>query len=61
MLCFDDMRFINHCSSEPNIIATTRHDVAARDIKEGEELLCDYNCFDDEYFARLGIRETELL
>jgi SET domain-containing protein len=61
VLCFDDMRFINHSADAPNISATLRRDVAARDIQEGEELLCDYNCFDDEYFARLGIHKSELL
>lgn len=61
VLCFDDQRFINHCLHAPNIISTLRRDVAARDIHEGEELLCDYTCFDDTYFARLGIRESELV
>lgn len=47
VLCFDDMRFINHCADSPNICATASRDVATRDICEGEELLCDYNCFDE--------------
>ncbi len=60
VLCFDDQRFINHCSDDPNISSTPRRDVAARDIHEGEELLCDYNCYDDTYFTRLSICESEL-
>ena len=41
VLCFDSQRFINHSSDAPNIISTPRRDVGARDIQEGEELLCD--------------------
>lgn len=59
VLCFDDMRFINHSSHNPNIASTPRHDVAARDIHEGEELFCDYRCFEDGYFIRLGINQSE--
>lgn len=55
VLCFDDWRFINHCSQSPNILSTLRRDVAARDIYEGEELVCDYKCiYDDTYFRRRG-------
>lgn len=61
VLCFDDMRFINHCSHLPNITSTPRRDVAARDIQEGEELLCDYSCIDEYLFSRLNIRESELV
>jgi SET domain-containing protein len=56
VLCFDDQRFINHCSDSPNILSTLRRDVAARDIYEGEELVCNYNCYDDTHFIRLGIQ-----
>ena len=41
ILCSDDQRFINH-SNNPNILSTPDEDVAARDIKAGEEMLCDY-------------------
>ena len=51
VLCFDDLRFINHSADAPNISATLRRDVAARDIHEGEELLCDYRCFDNTHFS----------
>jgi uncharacterized protein len=61
VLCFDDQRFINHCSVSPNIISAPRRDIAARDIHEGEELLCNYNGFDDTYFTRLGIEEASLV
>lgn len=55
ILCSDDQRFINHESNHPNIISTPRQDIAARDILPGEELLCDYNCYDDTYFVRVGM------
>lgn len=55
ILCSDDQRFINHEPDFPNIISTPRQDVTARDIMLGEELLCDYNCYDDTYFARVGL------
>jgi len=52
ILCADDTRFFNH-SSEPNVINTAKAgeqegiDVAARNIKKGEELLYDYCVFAD--------------
>jgi uncharacterized protein len=55
ILCSDDQRFINHNSEYPNIISTPRRDVAAHDILCGEELLCNYNCYDDTYFIRVGM------
>lgn len=61
ILCFDDQRYINHCSISPNILSTPRRDIAGRDIREGEELLCDYNCYDDTYFTRLGMDEASLV
>ncbi len=63
VLCFDDQRFINHSRNlkKINIRTTPDMDVAARDIDLGEELLCDYNKFDDTYFKRLNIKENELV
>jgi uncharacterized protein len=55
ILCSDDQRFINHSSESPNILSTPQQDVTARDILPGEELLCDYNCYDDTYFIRVGM------
>lgn len=55
ILCSDDQRFINHEADSPNIISTPRQDVAGRDIMPGEELLCNYNCYDDTYFIRVGM------
>ncbi|MCR4334781.1 MAG: SET domain-containing protein [Patescibacteria group bacterium] len=55
VLCFDDQRFINH-SSKPNILSTQKKDVASRDIKKGEELLCDYTKFDENYFDNIGFK-----
>jgi SET domain-containing protein len=52
ILCSDDTRFFNH-SDEPNVISTSKEgeqeglDVAAHDIKKGEELLYDYRVFAD--------------
>lgn len=53
ILCSDDDKYINH-SDTPNVldIFDERNfsvSVAARDIKAGEELLCDYSTFDDNY------------
>ncbi len=62
VLCSDDQRFINH-SKNPNKInikSTPDKDIAIRDIKKGEELLCDYNKFDDTYFKRMHIRPKDL-
>lgn len=55
VLCFDDQRFINHSVKNANIISTPDQDIALRDIQPGEEILCDYNGFDDTHFTRLGI------
>lgn len=57
ILCFDDLRFINHTEEYPNIISATNYDIAARDIMEGEELLCNYNKFEDGYFERRGLSD----
>jgi SET domain-containing protein len=50
VLCGDDARFFNH-SAEPNCLDVFRGEgedltLAARDIEHGEELTCDYACFD---------------
>ena len=44
----DDARYMNH-SREPNVKTGPGRDsmYAVRDIKKGEELLCDYREFDD--------------
>lgn len=51
----DALRFINHSKDNPNISASPRQDIAARDIFENEELLCDYDCYDVAVLNRLGI------
>lgn len=59
ILCFDDERFINH-SDQPNIVQTKAEnetegfEVAARDIKKGEELFCDYESFDFDAYRKLN-------
>ncbi len=60
VLPFDDQRFINHSFKKRNIKSTPRRDVAMRDINQGEELLCDYNEFDNTYFKRMGYKKTAL-
>ncbi|HEX9609042.1 MAG TPA: SET domain-containing protein [Candidatus Paceibacterota bacterium] len=62
VLCADDQRFINHAENPQhrNISSTPTGDVAARDIKEGEELLTDYNAFDPGYFDRIGLNTAKL-
>ncbi len=48
VLCGDDARFFNHCG-EPNCIDIFNSEdltIAARDIRGGEELTCDYALFD---------------
>ncbi len=59
VLCADNQRYINH-SKSTNIDSTPKKDTASRDIQIGEELLCNYNLFDDTYFKRMGINETTL-
>jgi SET domain-containing protein len=59
VLCFDDERFINH-SEEPNIAQSLVGDeiagveIATRDIKKGEELVCDYHTFDFDAHRKLN-------
>ena len=57
VLCSDSQRYINHTQNKKleNITSTPDRDIAARDIKRGEELLCDYSKFDKLYFKRMGI------
>ncbi len=58
ILCFDDSRFINH-SENPNVIQNDVEseelgvEMAARDIKKGEELLCNYYDFDFDAHRKL--------
>lgn len=61
VLCFDDLRFINHKSINPNILSQPTRDVAARDIEEGEELFCNYNHYEENYFIRRGLDESKFI
>lgn len=54
VLCFDDQRFINH-SSNPNIKSTPDMDIANRDINIGEELTCNYEDYEENWFEKRGI------
>ena len=58
VLCWDDLRFINH-SDDPNIDSTPRQDMAKRDIHLGEELLCNYDHYEEGYFERRNLDPRE--
>ncbi len=62
ILCADHLRHINHAtiSERENIVSTIREDRAARDIQPGEEMMCDYNKFDPDYFTRIGLTQADL-
>lgn len=54
ILCIDHARHMNH-SEDPNLIETEDgRNIAARDIKAGEELTCDYSKFDRDYLLKLA-------
>ena len=58
ILCCDDARFFNH-SEDPNVISQPNGngeedlDVAARDIRRGEELTCDYRSFEAAFTSEM--------
>lgn len=55
ILCGDHARHMNH-SVNPNLIEAgngNAYNIAARDIKAGEELTCDYNSFDTDATFKL--------
>ncbi len=60
VLCGDDARFVNH-SDDPNLIGIYPPgdkqgvDIAARDIRAGEELTSDYQTFDVEFRQKLNL------
>jgi len=61
ILCGDDDRFVNHSKDRANLVQNQKHDgkdngvvLAARDIKKGEELLCDYYEYDDDADRKLN-------
>ena len=57
VLCGDDARFFNH-SNEPNCLDFYDYKdlgnvtIAARDIRAGEELTCDYAAFDQDFVEK---------
>ena len=58
-LCSDDARFFNH-SEDPNtgMVPSASGELlylALRDIREGEELTCDYRAFDPDWKVKLGL------
>lgn len=58
ILCFDDARFLNH-SDSPNLTSgdsAEEIDIAARDIKKGEELTVNYREFDADFAYKMSIR-----
>lgn len=48
VLCGDNARFMNH-SEQPNCDDKGSVTFAARDIRAGEELTCDYRSFDRDF------------
>ena len=60
VLCFDDARFFNH-SDNPNCIEVESsnnkegYNIAAKDIKGGEELTCNYKEFDADFSYKIKI------
>ncbi|MES2416145.1 MAG: SET domain-containing protein [Patescibacteria group bacterium] len=61
VLCFDDLRFINHSSKNYNILSEPRKDIASKDIEQGEELLCNYNDYEEGYFERRNMDQSRLI
>lgn len=55
ILCSDNQRFINH-SNNPNIFSTPEKDIAAKDIQQGEEMLCDYTHYEHDWFERRELK-----
>lgn len=54
ILCCDHARHMNH-STEPNLLeGVDGSNIAARDIKAGEELTCDYTLFDKDIDHKLS-------
>ncbi len=56
VLCADDARFFNHADT-PNVIDDPSDEgtaVAARDIREGEELTSDYRTYDADWRWKLA-------
>ena len=58
ILCSDDQRFINH-SNTPNIQSTPEKDIALNDIQPGEELTCDYENYEHNWFERRGLKRED--
>lgn len=58
VFCLDNARFMNH-ADEPNTMGVhaageiAGHDIATRDIRNGEEITCDYRAFDGAFDAKL--------
>jgi SET domain-containing protein len=60
VLCVDDQRFINH-SIYPNIESTPSEDRAANDIQPGEELFCNYEQYEKNWFERRGVKQADFI
>jgi len=61
IVCIDDQRFINHSSTGYNIVSKPDCDVALRDIKSGEELLCNYNHYESDWFKKRKLKEKDFI
>lgn len=59
ILCADHARHMNH-SDDPNLLEDGNEglNIAARDIKKGEELTCDYTKFDTDHAFKLSHKSS---
>ena len=58
--CVDEQKYINH-SEDPNIISTPHQDIAARDIDSGEEMTCDYEAYESNWFLRRNLKREDFV
>ncbi len=65
VVCADDARFMNHSVEGANTMGIYPEgevegmDIATRDIKKGEELLCNYLEFDSEFELKMSLAEPK--
>lgn len=63
VLCSDSQKYINHSENpkKRNIHSSPKQDISSADIQPGEELLCDYFLFDQDYFNRHNMDRSKLI
>lgn len=52
VLCGDNARFMNH-ADDPNTDDSAERTVASKDIREGDEITCNYRTFDASWKAKI--------